>query len=137
MTRKSARSIRGFGLLEVLVLMGVLALVVVLTYPGYKRSGLMEKAQTVLTDLAQIELAVNRAGQALKAPVGAWLNFEQYAPHLPIGSQLQKTGLDPFGQAYGPQMIGSKPGVPVKAVQALQAVVPDGFWGDFPAGRDL
>ena len=136
----SHRSIRGFGLLEVLVLMGVLALVVVLTYPGYKRSGLMEKAHTVLSDLGQIELAVNKAAQELKAPVGAWLNFEQYAPYLPrgsFGSQLHKTGLDPFGQPYGPQMIGSKPAVPSEAVEVLQSVVPDGFWQSFPAGRDL
>jgi type II secretory pathway pseudopilin PulG len=132
-----ARSHAGFGLLEVLVIMGVAALIIVLSYPGYKRSGLMEKAQALKLELGHIEVALAQATRELRAPEGAWLNFDQYSKFLPPGSHVQRTGLDPFGQAYGPQRVGRKPSVPIKASEALHGMVPDGFWGAFPSGGDL
>ena len=127
----------GFGLLEVLVTLGVVALVVVLSYPGYKRSGLMAKAQTVKVDLTQIEVAVKMAASELKAPDGVWLNFAQYSKFLPNGSALRKTGLDPFGNPYGPQLTGRKPLVPSKIEATLHGLVPDDFWGGFVHAGEL
>jgi prepilin-type N-terminal cleavage/methylation domain-containing protein len=135
--RHPVRHQSGFGLLEVLVVMGVGALIIVLSYPGYKRSGLMEKAQTLKLELGQIEVALVQATRELQAPPGVWLTFDQYSKFLPPGSRLQRTGLDPFGQAYGPQRVGSKPAVPAKASEALHGMLPDGFWGTFPSGGDL
>ncbi len=111
--------------------MGVVALVIVLSYPGYKRCGLMEKAQTLRADLQEIDLAVAASAKELKAPPGALLDFSQYRQHLRPHAAAAKAGLDPFGQAYGPQRVGAKPHPSEAAATALQATVPAGFWGQW------
>ena len=119
----------GFGLLEILALIGVIALVVVLSYPGYKRTGLMTKATQLRGELGEIEQAMAAASTALKAPPGSLLTFEQISPHLRSPSPSLKKGLDPFGNAYGPQRNDQKPSMPDQSANHLRGVVPEDFWG--------
>jgi type II secretory pathway pseudopilin PulG len=133
---KGARS-RGFGLLEILVIIGIAALVVVLSYPGYKRAGLREKAERLRSDLVDLEKAVAAASAELKAPPGSMLSFDQFKKYLKNGSVIQKTGEDPFGNAYGPQNNSVRPAVPEKSAERLRAVVPEGFWGGFSYKAEL
>lgn len=124
-------------MLELLVLMGVTALVVVLSYPGYKRAGLREKAERLKVELFDLEKAVKAASAELKAPPGSLLTFEQLQKHLKPGTSLAKTGLDPFGNSYGPQNNASKPAVPEKSAEQLRNVVPEGYWGGFLVKGEL
>ena len=123
---------RGFGLLEILALIGLVALVVVLTYPGYKRTGLMAKATQLRTELGAIDQAVFAASAALKAPPGSLLTFEQISPHVRFSSPSLKKGLDPFGNAYGPQRNDRQASMPDKSAEQLKGVVPEDFWGGAP-----
>lgn len=127
----------GFGLLEILVLIGVFALVVVLSYPSYKRSGLMGKAEQLKADLQLIARATNATTLELNAPPGSLLTFEQIRKHLKAGSKLEKTGLDPFGNPYGNQRNDGNPMVPMKSAEQLRNVVPEGFWESFPVRGEL
>lgn len=126
-----------FGLLEVLVMIGVFALVVVLSYPGYKRSGLLEKARYLKEELTQIEGALAVASKELKAPPGSLLTFDQIKKYLPHASRLQKTGLDPFGHPYGNQRNDAKPTVPSKSAEQLRGVVPEDYWGGSQVSGEL
>ena len=119
----------GFGLLEILALVGLVALVVVLSYPGYKRSGLMTKATQLRGELVQIEQGMAVASTALKAPPGSLLTFEQISPHLRSPSPSLRRGLDPFGNAYGPQLNDRKPSMPDQSANHLTGVLPADFWG--------
>lgn len=118
-------------------MIGVFALVVVLSYPGYKRSGLIEKARQLKEDLAQIERAVAVGSKELKAPTGSLLTFDQIKKHLPHDSHLQKTGLDPFGHPYGNQRNDAKPSIPAKSAEQLRGVVPEDYWGGSQISGEL
>lgn len=128
---------QGFGLLEVLVIMGVVALAVVLSYPGYKRAGLLEKAKVLRADLQDIEQAVAGATRDLKAPPGSVLTIDQFRKYLKPGTSLQKAGHDPFGHPYGHQRNDAKPQVPAKSAELLRGVVPEGFWGSYQVSGEL
>ena len=135
--RATRQKRQGFGLLELLVIMGVVALAVVLSYPGYKRAGLMEKAKTLRADLQDIEQAVAGATRDLKAPPGSMLTLDQLRKYLKPGTSLQKAGHDPFGHPYGHQRNDAKPQVPAKSAELLRGVVPEGFWGSYQVSGEL
>lgn len=127
----------GFGLLETLVAIGLLALIVVLSYPGYKRTGLLAKAEQLRAELQAIEKAVTAANAKLKAPAGTLLTFEQIAPHLTNPSPALKSGLDPLGHPYGPQRTDRKPTIPSKSAEQLRGAVSEGFWGGYFTSGEL
>ena len=138
MTARATRPQRhGFGLLEVLVIMGVVALAVVLSYPGYKRAGLLEKAKVLRSDLQDLDQAVAAASRDLKAPPGSLLTIDQLRKYLKPGTPLQKAGHDPFGHPYGHQRNDTKPQVPAKSAELLRGVVPEGFWGAYQVSGEL
>lgn len=125
---KRRRHQRGFGLLEVLVLIGIIALGVVLGYPAHKRSGLNDRAVQLRSELGEIEQGVARASASLNAPPGSLLTMEQIMPHLHTSSPSLRKGLDPFGNHYGPQRNDRKPSMPSASAEHLKGMVPDDFW---------
>ncbi len=127
---------RGFTLLEILMVVGLAGLLVVIAYPGWKRSGLKQEAAKIRDDLEQIEKAVQATAQESKAAPGAMIPFDQYRKHLRKGSALEKSGTDPYGDAYGPQRSDGRPTVPKKAATRLKDVVGDNFWAPYPMAEE-
>jgi prepilin-type N-terminal cleavage/methylation domain-containing protein len=135
--RRNLRNMRGFGLLEILVVIGIGALVIVLSYPGYKRTGLLKKAEQLKAELAVIEQAVQETSTKLKAPAGASFSLEQLKPQFKSITSGLLNGIDPLGHPYGPFRNDSKPKVPEKSAEQLQGVVPEGFWEPYPIAGEL
>ncbi len=126
----------GLTLLEVLLCLGLAALLVVIVYPGWERSGLREKGRKLKEDLEMIEKAVDAVAKEERLTAGTVVAVEQYRKRLKKGSALEKTGMDPFGTPYGPQKAEVKPSVPKTSAEMLQDVVPTDFWDPFPVDFD-
>jgi prepilin-type N-terminal cleavage/methylation domain-containing protein len=135
MIQPSHRRRRGFTFLEILMTVGVLALLVVVAFPGMKRSGLRETAERIKEDLEQIQQAVAAVAKEKNAAPEAEIAFEEYREKLRKGSALQKKGQDPFGNAYGPQPANAPPKVPAAAAKRLREVAGDDYWAPFVVGE--
>jgi prepilin-type N-terminal cleavage/methylation domain-containing protein len=129
------KSPRGFSLLEILMCLGLITLLIAISYPGYKRSGLRERAGQLKEDLVVLDAALQSASKDFAAPAGVAVGFDSLRKYLKKGSRLEKTGLDPFGNAYEGLSLGGKPSVPEKSASLLSDIVDAEFWAPYAAAK--
>jgi type II secretory pathway pseudopilin PulG len=125
----------GWVAMNLIFFAGVLSLLGALLLPVWQRSTLRELAETLRGDLVVIEKAVAEAAIKGDADAEEALSFDEYGTYLHDREALKRTGLDPFGEAYGDQYVDEVPVVPVAAYEQLRSVVPDSFWKPFQVPR--
>ncbi len=123
--------------MRALVLLDGLWVVVMLVFGGLvyhegaQRGALKEDAERIRRELGLIERALERAGDGSLTAPGA-IPFSTYGPHIESGpSRLREKGLDPLGNAYGPQPQGRPPFVPAASAEKLKAVAGPEFWNPY------
>jgi prepilin-type N-terminal cleavage/methylation domain-containing protein len=126
-----ARSIKGFTLVEIMIVVSIIAILAALAVPGFLRARKRSQASRIINDLRLIDSAVdqyaieNNKTSGSPVPIADWTNY------LKKGTNLYVTGVDIFGNSYGPQTVDSLPSVPAASKSALSDVTDNTFWSPY------
>ena len=121
----------GFSLLEVLMVIGIIALVASIAVPNYQRVRRRSQATKILNDLKLIDSAVEAYALEFNKTHGAAVSFDDLRPYLKQGSQIYQAGADLFGNVYGPYSVDYIPKVSNVTFNQLSDVADASFWSPF------
>ena len=137
-----------FTLIEIVVVMGILALMIAILIPSIVVAHKRSQAETVLTDLRALDGAMHqytdrsggeiRIGRLSVTPretvdpgvqSGSDIQFSDIKKYLKKDTRVFKTnGRDPLGNPYGPFTVGKPPQVPERTYEFFSGVVDDSYW---------
>jgi prepilin-type N-terminal cleavage/methylation domain-containing protein len=126
-----ARSIRGFTLVEIMIVVSIIALLAALAVPGFLRARKRSQASRIINDLRLIDSAVDQYAIENNKTSGAPVAVADWTNYLKKGTNLYVTGVDIFGNSYGPQTVDSLPFVPAASKSALSDVTDNTFWSPY------
>ena len=123
--------IRGFSLLEILMVIGIIALLASIAIPSYQRVRRRSQAMRILDDLKVIDAALSQYAIEYNKIPGATALFADLQPYFKTSSQLQTSGADLFGAVYGPYSVDFIPKVSDTTFNQLSDVADPAFWSPF------
>ena len=121
----------GFTLVEIMIVVGIIALLAVLALPGLLRARKRAQASRIKDDLRLIEAAVDQYAIETQRQPGAVVSVTDWTAYLKKETQLSTTGKDVLGHDFGSQTVDQIPIVPPETYAALSDVADDGFWAPF------
>src|SRR5204862_6890641 len=117
----------GFTLVEIMIVVGVIALLAALALPGMLRARKRAQASRIKDDLRLIEAAVDQYAIETQRQPGWVVSVADWTAYLKRETQLCTTGKDIFGHDFGSQTLDQIPIVPSETYAALSDVADDGF----------
>jgi prepilin-type N-terminal cleavage/methylation domain-containing protein len=131
--RKSAfaGSIKGFTLVEIMIVVSIIALLAALAVPGFLRARKRSQASRIINDLRLIDSAVDQYAIENNKTSGTPVAVSDWTNYLKKGTNLYATGVDIFGNSYGPQTVDFLPSVPAASKTALSDVTDNTFWSPY------
>ena len=133
-TLNKRRGAGGFTLVEIMIVVGVIALISAIAVPSWIRARKRSQATAIWNDLKQIDAAVDQYAMETSKGAGQPVAVQDWQRYLKTGSRLHLTGTDIFGNPYGAQTVDQLPSVPNNAYVALSDIVSTEFWSPFPVG---
>lgn len=122
----------GFTLLEVLIVVGIIALIAAIAVPAYQRMRKRTQAVMVKEDLRMIDDSIGQWAFENNKAGGATVVFDSLKPYLKVNSPLYSTGADLFGNLYGPTFtVSTYPKPPLATYQTLSDAVDSTFWSPY------
>ncbi len=118
-------------LVEIMIVVGVIALLAALALPGMLRARKRAQASRIKDDLRLIEAAVDQYAIETQRQPGWVVSVADWTAYLKRETQLCTTGKDVLGHDFGPQMVDQIPTVPSQTYAQLADVADDGFWAPF------
>ena len=125
------KSLRGFTLVEIMIVVSIIALLAALAVPGFLRARKRSEASRIINDLRLIDSAVDQYSIENNKTSGAPVAVADWTNYLKKGTNLYLTGADIFGNSYGPQTVDSLPSVPAASKAALSDVTDNTFWSPY------
>ena len=120
-----------FTLVEIMIVVGVIALLAAIAVPGFMRDRKRTQAAQVKEDLRLIDAALNQyaieTGKRSGTPVGT----ADWTAYVKKDTRLYATGEDVLGNEFGPQTVDEAPMVPYETYVELGDIVDDEFWDPF------
>jgi len=120
-----------FTLVEIMIVVGVIALLAAIAVPGFMRARKRTQAAQVKEDLRLIDAALNQyaieTGKRSGTPVGT----ADWTAYVKKDTRLYATGEDVLGNEFGPQTVDEAPMVPYETYVELGDIVDDEFWDPF------
>ena len=113
---------------DLLILLAIVAVLLAVAIPGYRRADEMADANQVKRELEAVERAVERAAAEHGIAPGETVDFGRYGAYIEKPERLAKEGVDVFGNAFGPQVVGERPRVPEATAARCAGLVEEGFW---------
>ena len=121
----------GFTLVEIMIVVGVIALLAALAMPGMLRARKRAQASRVKDDLRLIEGAVDQYAIETQRQPGSVVSVTDWTAYLKKETHLCTTGKDVLGHDFGSQTVDQIPTVPSETYVQLADVADDGFWAPF------
>ena len=131
MLRKLTTKRAGFTLVEIMIVVAIIALLAAIAVPGFLRARKRSQASKVLNDLRLISSAMDQYAIETNKKTGDAIEVVDWTKFIKKDTNLEATGQDLFGQAYGPQTVDSLPHVAQSTYDALSDVAPDPFWSPY------
>src|SRR5438270_12502051 len=130
--KKLPRSrVTGFTLVEIMIVVAIIALLAAIAVPGFLRARKRSQASRIINDLRLIDSAVDQYAIETNKVTGATVAVSDWTNYLKKGTNLYMTGLDLFGNPYGPQTVDQLPAVPSATKTALSDVTDNSFWSPY------
>jgi prepilin-type N-terminal cleavage/methylation domain-containing protein len=125
------KSVKGFTLVEIMIVVAIIALLAAIAVPGFLRARKRSQASRIVNDLRLIDSAVDQYAIETNKTSGVSVAVTDWTNYLKKGTNLYMTGLDILGNAYGPQTVDSLPSVPSATKTALSDVTDNTFWSPY------
>jgi prepilin-type N-terminal cleavage/methylation domain-containing protein len=121
----------GFTLVEIMIVVGIIALLAAICVPGFLRARKRSQATIVLEDLRLLDHAIDQYAIDTGKPSGMHPVFSDLKDYLKRNERLYNTGRDLFNRRYGPFTVDSSPTVPRRTLTALSDVADTAFWSPY------
>ena len=131
MLRKLTTKRAGFTLVEIMIVVAIIALLAAIAVPGFLRARKRSQASKVLNDLRLISSAMDQYAIEAGKTSGAPIDVTDWTKYIKKNTNLEATGNDLFGQAYGPQSVDALPKVAQSTFDALSDVTDATFWSPY------
>ena len=134
MKTRTLRSVQGFTLVEIMIVVAIIALLAAIAVPGFLRARQKSQGSTMKNDLRMIDSAKqqyaienNKGGNALTP------NWTDLTPYFQPGSRLATaaTGVDIFGAAYNINDLSTMPTINNTTYTSLSKVCDSNFWSPY------
>jgi hypothetical protein len=125
---KSHWRILGWSLASAAVILLLLGWI---AYPEFRKAKRRSLASHELEELRMLDSAVDQYAIETGRDTGFRMRFEDLKFYLKAGTPLYNTGLDQFGNDYGPFTVDTVPRVPNAAATALSDVASPEFWSPY------
>ena len=129
--KNKINSIRGFTLVEIMIVVAIIALLAAIAVPNFLRARKRSQATRILEDLRLLDSASDQYAIETNKITGMHPVLGDLKNYIKTGTTLYSTGNDLFGDSYGPFTVDSIPGVPTSAFNALSDVAPAAFWSPY------
>jgi prepilin-type N-terminal cleavage/methylation domain-containing protein len=126
-----SRSLQGFTLVEIMIVVAIIALLASIAVPGFLRARKRSQASRIINDLRLIDSAVDQYAIENNKKTGDPVGTTDWTAYMKKGSTLYMTGKDLFGNGYGPQSVDSLPKAPQAAWNTLSDVAGSEFWSPY------
>jgi prepilin-type N-terminal cleavage/methylation domain-containing protein len=126
-----AKSLKGFTLVEIMIVVSIIALLAAIAVPGFLRARKRSQASRIINDLRLIDSAVDQYAIENNKTSGSPVAIADWTNYLKKGTNLYVTGIDILGDAYGAQTVDSLPSVPASSRAALSDVTDSTFWSPY------
>ena len=127
----SSKKHGGFTLVEIMIVVAIIALLAAIAVPGFLRARKRSQASRVINDLRLIDSAVDQYAIENNRTSGTAVGTTDWTAYLKSGTSLYNTGVDIFGNDYGPQTVDSQPKVPANAWNTLSDVAGTAFFSPY------
>jgi prepilin-type N-terminal cleavage/methylation domain-containing protein len=121
----------GFTLVEIMIVVAIIALLAAIAVPGFLRARKRSQASRIMTDLRQIDAAVDQYAIENNKSGGAPVAVVDWTKYIKAATNLYLTGKDILGNAYGNMSVDSLPSVPASSKNALSDVVDSAYWSPY------
>jgi type II secretory pathway pseudopilin PulG len=103
--------------------------------PNWLRARKRTQATRILEDLRILDHALDQYALDNGKSTGVNPSFMDLRAYVKADTVLYTTGMDLFGDSYGPFTVDAAVQVPEAAFVALSDVVPASFWSPYNAGQ--
>src|SRR5437588_2785828 len=131
MNTSTAKSHRGFTLVEIMIVVAIIALLAAIAVPGFLRARKRSQATRILNDLRMIDSAVDQYAIETNRKTGDTVAIRDWTSYLKSGTVLYNTANDLLGNPYSAQVVDTLPSVPHSSYMALSDVAPASFWSPY------
>jgi prepilin-type N-terminal cleavage/methylation domain-containing protein len=131
MLKKMTTKRAGFTLVEIMIVVAIIALLAAIAVPGFLRARKRSQASKILNDLRLISSAMDQYAIETGKKSNDPIDVSDWTKYLKKDTNLEATGADLFGKAYGPQVVDSLPKVDQTTYDALSDVTDAAFWSPY------
>src|SRR5580692_1095789 len=107
MVQKFSKDRGGFTLVEIMIVVGIIALLAAIAVPNFLRSRKRSQATRVLEDLRALDAACDQYAIDTAKLAGFTPAFADLQNYVKVGTVLYSTGADLYGNTYGPFTVDS------------------------------
>jgi prepilin-type N-terminal cleavage/methylation domain-containing protein len=128
----STRRAGGFTIVELLIVVGVIALLAAIAVPSFFRARKRSQAALILEDLRILAAAVDQYAIETTKSGGATATWSDIRAYLKSDSRIYNAGgIDLFGASYIGFTVDSAPKLRQSTFDKLSDVAPSDFWSPF------
>ena len=131
MNALTAKSHKGFTLVEIMIVVAIIALLAAIAIPGFLRARKRSQASKILNDLRMIDSAVDQYAIETNRRTNDPVAITDWTNYLKKGSLLYNSGNSLLGTSYGAQTVDTIPQVSTNDYNALSDVAGTGFWSPY------
>ncbi len=122
----------GFTLVEIMIVVGIIALLAAIAVPNFLRARKRSQATRILEDLRMIDSAIDQYAIENNKSANDVITWAQVRPYLKTGSALEISGGKDFlGNSFVGFSVDAIPKVPAATFTVLSDVAPAAFWSPF------
>ncbi len=126
------KSIQGFTLVEIMIVVAIIALLAAIAVPNFLRARKRSQATRILEDLRIIDSAIDQYAIENNKSGGAPVSWTDIKSYLKNGSVIYNSnGTDLLSNSYGSFTVDSIPKLNPTTYDKLSDVAPSDFWSPF------